>query len=135
MQDAFPKFLGGHAGLAQLADLLENEQLWRDKLMHWDFDTVLSREQSYAKEALRRLPREKWCGSAGCAIGLARSIWPKEFDSRTTAEIFNIDFATCKKIFFSAMTYNPYDNFDKVSPGDVARAIRDYLATHTSHAE
>lgn len=52
--------------LLELARLLENDQEWRDTLMHWRFNVYLE-------------PTIKSCGTEGCALGLATLKWPNDW--------------------------------------------------------
>ena len=49
--------------LPLLARALRIEQHWRDTLLHWNYATCYERT-------------ETGCGTAGCALGLHRIMWP-----------------------------------------------------------
>lgn len=104
----------------------------------WDMGYVYEDASSYRMQARmdpqghRRLS-EGWCGSVGCAIGLAMTLWP-DFLPLAKDEIYNypklatfIDMPpdVAHDTFFSDAQYG--GDFNKVRPEQVADAIDEYL--------
>lgn len=87
-------------------------------------------------------PDEQGCGSHGCAIGVARCLWPENnlALSRWIADFFKLPREELAPIFGvlgggrHRDTY-PDTPYSDVTPHDVADAIDDYIATHREAAE
>lgn len=122
----------GDERLLELARWLDDDQAWRDKVMAWDFTTVLSE------------PKRRWgfsifpvCGTAGCALGLARMIWP-QFDCdyrsrRDDGEIhFNITRDEWFDLFDEALAIRLGVKMFDVTPGMVATAIREFVSKRSA---
>lgn len=105
----------------------------------WDMGYVYESAKSYRMQARidpegHRPLSEGWCGSVGCAIGLAMILWP-DFLPLAKDEIYNypklstfIDMPpdVAHSIFFSVNRYG--DDFNAVRPEHVADAIDEYLS-------
>jgi hypothetical protein len=110
----------GHERLAELARALDHEEEWRSKI-EWDYNVV---------------EMETRCGTAGCAIGLARALWGSN-PHATSFETFGILEREASEIFYGYHRSYPADpldvdncDFDAVTPGMVANAIRDVLSRY-----
>lgn len=116
--------------LQELARLLENEQEWRNKTMKWDYSELLDTKTNAR------------CGSVGCAMGLAEVTWglPSNVDLAVefgmceilelgAGNIFTNTTDTYDKIFYGHNLWTTYrrHNMERVTPGQVAGAIRLYL--------
>ncbi len=112
-------FATGDTGLLRLAMLLDNEQEWRDSIMEWDFLSVTRNSLSE-------------CGTAGCALGLAKLVWPEfKYESARSlsafsaaTRIFEIDSLAAQYIFSGGFTFKP---FCEINPRDVVAAIREFV--------
>lgn len=103
------------------------------KAFTWDFGYVLESAQEYRDDG-NRLP-DGWCGSVGCAIGLAIVLWP-DFkaaawgpDVRCQEDIYKaIEMPEEKvvEIFFCDWAYDT--GYAGVRPSDVADKIDEYLS-------
>lgn len=118
----------GHQRLALLAEALRHQLPERFK---WNFATT------YVREA---------CGTTGCALGLAATMWP-ELRSRWAtlrqediAELFGMGTPHLRALFLQSTIYlgPPPEGISsveraarwaRVTPADVAAAIEHYLAT------
>ena len=116
-----PPFARGRQGLRNLAYVLRNPVLWPQG-HEWDYSTVLSNAP---------------CGTAGCAIGIARMVWPgfplpleHQADwCPQAASFFGMKQRTFEEIFISARKHD-CDDWEEVTPVMVADAIDSYLAQH-----
>ena len=122
-------FTPGHNGLRKLAWVLRHPEVWQ-RTHHWTF-TVLQKPDD--------------CGTAGCALGVAGSVWP-EFQKRirhdygyawmpgkTVAAAFGIPMKMAAEIFCmdasDEVSQRVYGKpMHRVAPADVASAIDSYLA-------
>lgn len=118
----------GHQRLALLAEALRDHLPERFK---WDFGTTYVHEE---------------CGTTGCALGLAATMWP-ELTSRWAilrqediAEFFGMSRQALRELFLRSEIYlGPRPKglthgecaarWARVTPADVAGAIEHYLAT------
>lgn len=133
-------FVPGREGLRRLAIHLRREM---PEGFYWDFCTL--NEPIHRSSGLLGLPIfrkfRKQCGAKGCALGLARNIWPTfptagrrypeddDVDSEQSieAEAFGMPVEDYKAIFWTNGDYGkPHE---EVLPSDVADAIDEYLAT------
>jgi hypothetical protein len=113
-------FSPGREGLRKLARLLRHGM---PAQFRWDFRTIGAEE----------------CGTHGCAIGLARAVWPEareampgkaESWSREVADTFGMSHAKAYEIFFDPTTYRRrWGEMHLVTPADVADAIEKFLAS------
>lgn len=128
-----PPFARGHEGLRQLAFALRHPEIWRPGF-RWNFSDV---EVPVARSRLPIFVQRligSHCGTAGCAIGLGRALWP-EFseatttdnrDATSTAQLFGITVREANDLFHSAVAYDK--KLKDVMPDDVADAIDRLLA-------
>lgn len=129
-------FVPGHEGLRRLAVLLRRE-MPRD--FTWDFSTV-------CREVTGRFPWSASCGTAGCAIGLARICWPNfptarlrsinmlaNGDQAIEAAALGMDIDNYRRIFGIGQGEETWiysnEGHEEVAPAEVADAIDRYLAT------
>jgi len=112
--------------LLELARWLEDEQAWRDRLLSWDYYTV----KSFCPEAE--------CGTAGCAVGLAETIWPQfliidPFDvENRVMTAFDLTVKQGDDLFFGTNLVGFGVEFmHQVTPSMVATAIREFVAART----
>lgn len=105
----------------------------------WDMGYVYEDAQAYRIEARRdpeghRCLPEGWCGSVGCAIGLAMVMYP-DFMAIAGGHIYNygrlktfIDMPeeVAQDVFFDSGRYG--GDFDAIRPKQVADAIDEYLS-------
>ena len=112
--------------LLELARLLENEQEWRSSLIEWDYSESLYRDPSAG------------CGTAGCALGLASIAWRGfgklgSFELSRASHLARMHFAMTERdvdhIFIGGFTRL---EFEAVTPGMVAAAIREFVAKRQS---
>lgn len=127
----------GHANekLLELRDMLLVQDRW-PKWFSWDFGHIFKRRRSGDS-------RRQECGSMGCAIGLALTMWPEEIhldwlpswhdanrefasaeSARQNVRFFGLDNHTFDRIFLLPSTYGSY--FSGVTPAAVAAAITHY---------
>ena len=110
-------FTPGHDGLRQLSYLLRHPEFWL-KRFTWDFTSVLRPDGR--------------CGTAGCALGIAQSVWNiVEGDNTFVSmrcdeygELFGMTASDVNRIFF---TEHGKPSLSDVTPIDVADAIDRYL--------
>jgi hypothetical protein len=110
-----PPFATGRQGLRNLAYVLRNPALWRER-HDWFFGLVCV---------------ESSCGTSGCAIGIAMSVWP-EIDrlvrsDELVTDLFGMSYRDAGRIFFSWASYGKRSP-NGITPGMVADAIDAYLA-------
>lgn len=99
--------------LLELARLLENEQEWRDRLIGWNFEVILEG----AKNS---------CGTAGCAVGLAETVWGDRFLNIYGA--FDLCGSEAFDIFGCGLADGLGLEMSEVQPIHVATAIREFVA-------
>lgn len=124
----------GDEGLLRLAALLEHEDLWRNHAMTWNFTELYTDSRGM-------------CGTAGCAIGLARAMWPEfaaELPSsidhmsilghrdvlaiwNRVSEVFRIAHKDSDAIFGGGLADRLGKGMNEVTPGDVAAGIREFV--------
>lgn len=84
-----------------------------------------------------QLCRTDTCGSVGCAIGLAKTLWPKAFPDlyddlnatdASVAERFNISVQQVKQLFWIPQLHGQ-TNYADVTPSMVADTIDKFLAS------
>ena len=119
---AIPEFKMGREGLANLAYVLRNPELW-ERSIEWDYGSIFEQKEVEHK-----------CGIVGCALGVAMICWPGNeavIDPIYNFKCFGVpDEAGMQEIFFSCFSYGfrPFDSA-KVTPTMVADKIDHYLAT------
>lgn len=120
-------------GLLRLAALLESEQEWRDTKMIWHFPVTIE----------KRALNESGCGTAGCALGLAHQVWREWRDKElgnfdifdVACSVFGITSREAYSLFdVQVMAGLGYQKLSEVTPGDVARGIRRFVAQRKSRA-
>jgi hypothetical protein len=117
--------------LAYLATALDDEQAWRNKLMDWEWSSLI-KHGGYN------------CGSAGCALGLMWVLWSTRqkktaplthnvewiYRDEVAAEALGLDVDQLNAIF-----YGDHDDYGLGrEPGDVARIIRIVLREDFDYA-
>lgn len=113
--------------LLELARLLDNEQEWRDTVMAWDF----------AFEC--RKTTEVDCGTVGCALGLAATVWPAFTEGgphhgdvfQGATDFLGMDFDTALTLFARG-TADKHGGYAAVTPGMVAAEIREFVTKRSS---
>jgi hypothetical protein len=112
-------FSPGDEGLRKLAWVLRHPEVW-PKGHVWDFSKILT-----------HVP----CGTVGCAMGIARRMWPRAIGSACSgslARAFDLDETDMVDIFVgpSSRFYSraALIDIDGLTPLDVADAIHRYLA-------
>lgn len=114
----------GLAGLQQVSAQLRN----LPPNHKWDFGRIGG-------------PRERDCGSAGCAIGLMRTLWPEQcslstslFGWKCTDRIFEL---SGTEVLFGMAASDDGDpsryfgkEYNDVTPHDVANTIDAYITKH-----
>src|SRR6267154_5623306 len=139
-QPVLPEFATGRKGLSNLAYVLRNPVLWKEDF-RWDFRWV-----EHALTTKKTTPR-KWfwqptvtdyiaCGTAGCAIGIGRALWPemKQYTTKDPnlvepiARFFEMPWDDAARIFGGTHSRYPVSDIKLVTPGMVADEIDAYLA-------
>lgn len=134
-----PPFAKGLEGLRRLAYVLRHPHLWSPGFK-WDFANVEQTVEPsrFPKIVQRLLGINSHCGTAGCAIGCGRALWPEFRDATTAnntdathiARLFEIPYRNAKRIFLSGDAYRVRE-LRNVTPDDVADAIDAYLTSHS----
>lgn len=121
-----PKFIPGREGARQLATALREVLPFTQKF-EWAFSIPISRYE---------------CGTIGCAMGYAATIWPDEFEqiiennghsqlADVMAKKLGMPYEVAYGIFYGLDPI--YDSRggpdDDITPVDVAQAIEAWLAT------
>lgn len=108
-------FVRGNEGLRQLSKALRGEM---PQGFTWDFWVVEAKDF-------------EGCGTVGCALGLARQLWPKEFQGVCAADAahknFDMTYEAVRRIFFGRGAYSDAAN-EEITPAMVADEIDRYLA-------
>lgn len=115
-----PAFVRGPEGLHQLAHLLRQDM---PEGFLWDFTEISVRRSG--------------CRTCGCALGLAKYVWP-EFDEPgasarlLAAHLFKMPDIVVDRIFYDRSRVDRPHAYagkamDAITPSDVANAIDDYL--------
>jgi hypothetical protein len=110
-----PVLREGLAGLAQLSEALRHPEWWAARNHKWAYRVSLE---------------TTGCGTAGCAIGVAKILWPAQAKSVSCLarhEFFAIDLPEDHNIFF-AVGEETYLPMAQVTPAMVADAIDALLA-------
>lgn len=154
IQNSFD-FATGLQGLTNLANWLEAEERWRNKFLVWDFTGIITSYDRHYHE-VREDQREaaQHCGSAGCGLGLAITVWPEfknaaryeyasEFD--TASRTFGITKDETDLLFgggflnYSGVPGNlpPAGSraMKDVTPGRLAEEIRKFIALKIGEAQ
>ena|ERR1700754_740217 len=113
----------GDERLLELAKHLEDDQVWRNRLMVWDFSTVRA---SVSGE----------CGTAGCAAGLASALWGRRkvfgrelvIDNPKFLRVFGITEDESNSLFGWELSRKRQIPMMDVTPGMVATAIKEFVA-------
>ena len=106
-------FTPRHDGLRKLAWVLRHPEVW-PKGHTWNYNSTIVRHE---------------CGTFGCAMGVARLMWPAHINDADVVEMgdkFEMLLCDAGAIFYEPPTYGK--TAAEVTPLDVADAIDRYLA-------